>query len=218
MKLIDCYAELLAYTAYLTGPDPSAAALSYEEVRGRYDDLLQRAQTLRAQGEFPDGQWQEGLFAVFALIDEMILCSGWPGRDAWQVAQLQHRFFNTTDAGEEFFYHLKALGSGSAQVREVYGWCLAMGFKGRYFRPQDSAELEEITRVNLNMARGAGGEEDMLFMFPEAYGTQGKERRKGASATLVFTILTGIIPILVFLGLFIFYNNTLKGILAGYFQ
>ncbi len=216
MKLIDCYAELLAYTVYLAGPDPSAAALSYEEVRGRYDDLLQRAQALRSQGEFPDEQWQEGLFAVFALIDEMILCSGWPGRDTWQVAQFQHRFFNTTNAGEEFFDHLKALGSGSEEVREVYGWCLAMGFKGRYFRPEDAAGLEEITRLNL--ARGRDTTEDMLFMFPEAYGTQGKERRKGVSATLLFTILTGIIPILVFMGLFIFYNNILKGILAGYFQ
>ncbi len=40
MKLIDCYSELLAYTVYLTGPEPSAAALSYDDARGRYEDLL----------------------------------------------------------------------------------------------------------------------------------------------------------------------------------
>jgi hypothetical protein len=34
MKLVDCYSELLAYTVYLTGPEPSAAAVSYEEARG----------------------------------------------------------------------------------------------------------------------------------------------------------------------------------------
>ena len=103
MRLIDCYSELLAYTVYVAGSEPTAAELSYEEAKGRYDDLCGRAEAMRIRGEIPDKDWTEGLFAVCALIDEMILCSTWPGRDKWQVAQLQHRFFNTTNAGAGFF-------------------------------------------------------------------------------------------------------------------
>lgn len=217
MKLIDCYSELLAYTVYLTGPEPSAAALSYDDARGRYEDLLHRAEAVRVRSEVPDDTWREGLFAVSALIDEMILCSGWPGKDRWQVAQFQHRFFNTTNAGQEFFEHLNALPPGTQDVREVYGWCLAMGFKGSYFRPEDSEELEKIMRLDLLLAR-KGGEEDTLHMFPDSYGAERKERRKGMTAAFAFTILVGIIPVLVFLALFIFYNNVLGGMLAAYFH
>ncbi|OPX99367.1 MAG: hypothetical protein A4E60_02812 [Syntrophorhabdus sp. PtaB.Bin047] len=217
MRLIDCYTELLAYTAYLTGPDTAAAALSYEEVNERYSELCQRAKTLRVREDVPDRHWEEGLFAVCALIDEMILCSGWPGRETWQTAQLQHRFFNTTNAGEEFFDHLAKLDPDQGEVREVYGWCLAMGFKGRYFRPEDGAELERITRLSIDGA-GDHGVEETLHMFPGAYGSQGKAYRKGRAATLAFTVIVGIIPVLVFIALFVFYNNVLNGILAGYFR
>lgn len=218
MKLIDCYSELLAYTVYLTGTDATAAALSYEEASSRYDDLCRRAEAMRISAEVPDKDWKEGLFAVCALIDEMILCSGWPGRDRWQTLQLQHRFFNTTNAGLEFFEHLNALEPGRERVREVYGWCLAMGFRGAYFRPEDSEELENITRLNLDLAQRHLGEEGIPHMFPDAYGAERRDRRKGTPAAFAFTIIAGIIPVLVFLVLFIFYNNILKGILAGYFQ
>jgi type VI secretion system protein ImpK len=218
MKLIDCYSELLAYTVYLTGAEPSAAALPYEEARGRYDDLCGRAETARVRAEISDKEWREGLFAVCALIDEMVLCSSWPGKDRWQTAQLQHRFFNTTNAGAEFFERLNALGPGQEAVREVYGWCLAMGFKGTYFRPDDGEELARITELNLGLARRNVGEEGIPRMFPEAYGVDRRERRKGLPSTLLFTVIAGMIPVIAFVVLFIFYNNVLKGVLAGYFR
>lgn len=218
MRLVDCYSELLAYTVYLTGSEPSAATVSYEEARGRYEGLCGRAEATRVSGEISEKDWREGLFAVCALIDEMILCSAWPGRDKWQMAQLQHHFFNTTNAGAEFFDRLKALTPDEDAVREVYGWCLAMGFKGAYFRPEDARELESITGANLDLSGRRLLEEDIPHMFPDAYGAEGKRRRKGMGATVAFMVLAGIVPVLVFLILFGFYNNVLKGILAGYFH
>ena len=66
MKLIDCYTELLAYMAYLTG-DPSAAAVSYEDASKKFDELCGRAETIRTQAKIGDNDWREGLFAVAAL-------------------------------------------------------------------------------------------------------------------------------------------------------
>lgn len=218
MRLIDCFSELLGYTVYITGGDPSAAVLSYEDANKRYEDLSARAEIMRAKADVADKDWREGLFAVSSLIDEMILCSSWSGREKWQVAQLQYRFFNTTNAGVEFFEHLASLAPGQDDVREVYDWCFAMGFRGMYFRPEDTGELEEIIKVNRSLAQREIPDEDTLKMFPDAYGAQRNVRRKRSSGTIILMAIMGVIPVLVFLGLFIFYRNVLKGILAGYFQ
>lgn len=217
MRLIDYYKQLLAYTVYLTSPT-TAPAVPYEDARRRYDELYQKADFLRVPGEVPDEQWWEGLFAVCACIDELVLCSGWPERQKWQVDQLQHRFFSTTNAGEEFFEHLDRLAPDATEVREVYDWCLAMGFKGKYFRPEDRMELQEITRMNHNLVRKDESWEDVLQMFPEAYGTEKKGRRKGIWATFLFTAAVSIAPILFSVGLYFFYDRILKNILAGYFR
>ncbi len=216
--MIDCFSELLGYTVYIAGGEPSTLELPYDEAAARYEGLLQRAETLKSRLQVPEKDWSEAFFAVSALIDEMILCSSWPGRDAWQTAQFQHRFFNTTNAGSEFFEHVTSLEPGSGDIREVYDWCLAMGFKGAYFRPEDSGDLEEISKQNQGFLRRQGVDRDVLHMFPDAYGADRKDRRKGMSALFVFTLLAGLIPILLFLGLYIFYSNILNGILAVYFQ
>ena len=219
MRLIDCFSELLAYTVYISGGEASTLELSYADTVSRYEELLYRAAALKNRLQIPDAHWNEACFAVSALIDEMILCSMWPGKGVWQTAQLQHRYFNTTNAGSEFFEHLGALGPGEEDVREVYDWCLARGFKGAYFRPEDSKDLEEIMRQNQGLARPSGAGGNTLHMFPDAYGAERKDsRRKGLSGALVFTVIAGIIPVLIFIGLFAFYNNILKGILAVYFQ
>jgi len=217
MKLIDCFSELLAYTVHITGEGRSAG-LAYDEVKARYEDLYGRAGILRMRLEVPDKDWNEAHFAVSAFIDEMILCSTWPGKDMWQTTQLQHHFFNTTNAGAEFFERLSALGPGREDVRDVYDWCLAMGFKGAYFRPEDSAALEEIAKQNEGLVRRRRVDKDVLYMFPEAYGADRKDKRKGISGLVVFTVIAGLIPALVFLCLYIFYSNVLNGVLAVYFQ
>ncbi len=217
MKLIDCFSELLAYTVYIAGKG-STADHTYDEANARYEDLLGRAGSLRSRLEVPDRDWDEAKFAVSAYIDEMILCSAWAGKDAWQVNQLQHRFFNTTNAGAEFFEHLAGLDPGREDVREVYDWCLAMGFKGTYFRTEDSTDLEEITKQNQSLMRQRANGRDDLFMFPEAYGADRKEGRKGISGLFLYVAITGLIPLIIFFGLYYFYSNILNGILAMYFQ
>ena len=217
MKLIDCFSELLAYTVYVTG-EGASAGLSHDDVKLRYEYLYSRAEVLRNRLQIPDKDWNEGHFAVSALIDEMVLCSAWPGRDAWQTAQLQHHFFNTTNAGAEFFEHLYSLGPGRENVRDVYDWCLAMGFKGAYFRPEDSADLNEIVKQNQALMKRQVAGEDVLHMFPDAYGTDGKDKRKGISGVVVLTVIAALIPVLLFFGLYIFYSNILNSILAVYFH
>ncbi len=216
MKLIDCFSELLAYTVYVTR-DGVSAGLAYDEAKDRYEHLYSRAGVMRSRYEVPDKDWNEAHFAVAAFIDEMVLCSQWPGKERWQTAQLQHHFFNTTNAGAEFFEHLYSLEPGRDDVRDVYDWCLAMGFKGAYFRPEDSADLQEIAKQNQGLMKRQDAGED-LYMFPDAYGADRKDKPKGVSGLLLFTVIAGLIPVLLFFGLYIFYSSILNSILAVYFH
>ena len=217
MRLIDCFSELLAYTVYIT-TDASAGAVSYDDASSRYEKFLRQAEIKRSRLEISDKDWSEAFFAVSALIDEMVLCSAWPAKNVWQTAQFQHRFFNTTNAGTEFFQHLTSLEPGKDNVREVYDWCLALGFKGIYFRPEDAGDIEEISKVNQGLLHAKRSDQGIPHMFPDAYGIDRKERRKGMSGVFIFAILAGAIPTILFFLLYAFYNNILNGILAGYFQ
>ena len=218
MKLIDCFTELLAYTAYLAGPRQEGTTVSYDEALQRYEELCNRAKSYRAIAEPPEEEWKEGFFAVCALIDEMILCSEWEGRQRWLTSQFQHRFFNTTNAGEEFFTHLGSLGPEAARVREVYDHCLAMGFKGRYFRPDDKPQLEGITRSNLGFLRNRGLQEGIPYIFPDAYGAEKRTKPKGRLETIVFSIVVYVIPVAIFIALWFILNNILRGVFANYFN
>lgn len=74
-------------------------------------------------------------FAYCALIDEVVLASVPPLRQAWEQRPLQLEYFGEQLAGERFFDRLderRALGAGEVQVLEVFHMCLLLGFQGKY--------------------------------------------------------------------------------------
>ena len=109
------------------------------------------------------------LFAVCAWTDEMIL--GLSGNDStmlineWKDRLLQTRYFNTLNAGYEFFEKLNRLepdGGLSVEgsfndkndyVREVYYTCLALGYRGRYIDVNDEVLLEGLKQSNYRLLR-----------------------------------------------------------------
>ena len=75
------------------------------------------------------------LYAMAAFIDEKILCSDWPCRQAWSHRPLQLQHFNEQLAGEGFFSRLDSLLIAEANdvaVLAFYGWLLRLGFIGKY--------------------------------------------------------------------------------------
>ena len=74
-------------------------------------------------------------YAFCAAVDEIILRSQYPLREAWQTRPLQLRLFGDQLAGEHFFHKLedlRARGAPHLQALEVFHMCLLMGFQGRY--------------------------------------------------------------------------------------
>ena len=115
--------------------------------------MLIDAQTQAVKAGFPHESCTQALFPIVAFIDEAILTSTWKEKVEWQRESLQRSFFNTTNSGYEFYERLNKLNrqGDDRSVREVYLLCLSLGYKGRYFSPQDRPKIEETRVFNLDL-------------------------------------------------------------------
>jgi type IV/VI secretion system ImpK/VasF family protein len=107
---------------------------AYAQVQGEITALLRRAEdTAKRQGML-DQEYQEAQFAVVAWVDETILNNTmWKDHNQWKASPLQVEYYQTRNAGEEFFDHLDRLRPDQKEIRELYYLCLSLGFKGQYF-------------------------------------------------------------------------------------
>lgn len=173
----------------------------------------------------------------------MLLCSDWPEKGKWESRQLQRVYFQTMNGGEEFFVRLSALPAGKGEVREVYLYCLAMGFKGRFFSPDDEKELAEISRVHLPLIHDLPETGDRLLLhgrtepdgraslhnlsepdglpemlFPEAYdaasGRRGRSPWRHGLSFLHLVVMAG--SLLFLISLFVSLKNNLGHLVQAY--
>jgi type VI secretion system protein ImpK len=151
-------------------------------VRNNIDELLAGSLREATEAGISGADIQNALFAVVAWADEVLLAAPWSGAGEWVRHLLQRRHFNITKAGDLFFQRLESLGDDEIQVREVYFYCLCLGFAGRYGYDRNSKALADIRQTNLNLmlhgmkAQTNGGgiaAETEKMMFPDVYAHSG---------------------------------------------
>lgn len=167
MRLVDSFIPFMAFVRHFQRqPSGDAAA-----VGAQLDGLLAEARRSAHQAGASDADTMDGLFAVAAWADEVLMAANWPGAEDWKRQLLQRRYFNVSNAGVAFFSRLDNLGAGQLAVREVYFFCLSMGFSGRYGHDRNPQVLGDIRQACLDqLVQGGGG----LYgesgrMFPQAY-------------------------------------------------
>ena len=169
------------------------------------------------EGNVSAEEYNEARFAICAWVDEALLSSSWQGRGEWQKDSLQRRFFQTSDAGEEFFERLNRLGPQQRDARELYYLCLAMGFKGRYHQAGDEPLLEQLKTSNLKYLLGSSvglPSLDLTELFPEGYPVEGVEAAP-SSIKSFFTptaLIALVSPVVLFGVLFLIYSFILNNI------
>jgi len=219
MRLIDCFMEMIAYTLYLV-QNQDATQPAFDDVVAHYRLLLSRADKCRQEAGLTGKELKEGFFAVCAWIDETILCSQWSEKDKWQHIQLQRTYFNTTNAGEEFFLRLARLDKKEKDAWEVYEFCLALGFKGRYFPIAEKAKLEDIKLTHLRLL---AKNTDLKFpkeLFPSAYAWTSWakiKRKKWRRSISPLNILLLLAPVASFVALYFYFKDLLDNMVVEYF-
>jgi len=220
MALLDCFTELIAYTAYVA-EEGETAPQNFDTVSRTVHELISRSEAFRDEQGISPEDWKEAFFPVCAWVDERMLCSQWPDKATWETAQLQREYFNTTAAGEEFFNRLNALDKEARPVREVYAFCLALGFRGQYFEASDDGKMEDIRYTNLKRVTD---NTDLAFpqaLFPEGYEPETErktslKRRRWRGLT-PFSLGVALVPVLLFAGLYVLFERMLQAEVTRFF-
>lgn len=216
MHLTDCFMELVAYVTHFLRT-AAVRQSPYPEVRREIDLLLAAGESLVKREGFSRDDYDLARFAVCAWIDEAVLSSAWNEKSLWLREQLQRLHYNTTEAGEEFFTRLSALGLHQREVREVYYLCLALGFTGKFCKPGDEYQLEQVKTAQLKLLVGSSvglPSLERTELFPEAYPGEAPalapSRRRAGFSPLAAACLAG--PAVLFVILFFVYRFTLSGV------
>ena len=130
--------------------------------------LLKRNASKRRK--FPKTILKKHVSPFFSWVDEMILTSTWPQRTRWQHLMLS--YYNTFNAGEEFFSRLHHLPPQANDVREIYYLCLSLGFLGQYAFGDGPSEVKKLKESTLRTTTsGSKGDirRNYSLLFPEAY-------------------------------------------------
>jgi type VI secretion system protein ImpK len=162
------FTDLIAFTL-LFRESSTERAWAPSELRDRLVALIEAQERRARAGEAAWDAYVEARFAVLAWVDEMILNSPWPGRGEWQHLMLAYH--GTLNAGKEFFERLERLPAGARDVREIYYYCLALGFEGKFALVESPRALRELrqTLYHQLVASSGGALPADSRLFPEAY-------------------------------------------------
>jgi len=212
MYLVDSFIPAMTYVVETIEKIGEDGELEYNRFRQRVIGLLTDNAIRVSEGGYAHADYDNALFAVSAFIDEKVMNSHWNHKDQWGAELLQRHYFNTTKAGVDFFSRLDALNPFSPidrDIREVYYYCLALGFAGQYYRPGDKAHLAEILKANAEILCASINTDYLLNAQAEAAATDALPRPRMSFPRTPFLI--GL-PVLFLVGLFMFLRH---GILSA---
>lgn len=136
---------------------------TYTEFNRRVEQFLaQFDKNARNLGK-PAKAVEHAKYAFCALLDEIILSSGFDIRSEWERAPLQLRMFGEHLAGERFFDKLEVLRTNpeeNIETLEVFHTCLLLGFQGKYLL-EGSEKLDYlVASIEREITRIRGGKAD----------------------------------------------------------
>lgn len=216
MHLSDCFTELIAYVSHFLRT-AAVRQPPYAEVRREVDLLLAAAEGSVRRESIPRDDFELARFAVCAWIDEAVLSSPWAEKGLWLREQLQRLHYSTTDGGEEFFRRLDSLGLHQREVREVYYLCLALGFTGKFCKPGDEYQLDQIRTAQLKLLVGSSvglPSLERTELFPDAWPAEAPPLAQPCRAARFSPLAASclVAPALLFVILFFVYRFTLSGV------
>ncbi len=158
IKIIDCFTQLIVYTLEFK-ENSQSEIYTVDKLAQDYELLIKKAQEAF---NFDGVGFENALFPIVAWIDEMVLSSQNKDKKLWRKQLLQKKFFNTSNAGHEFFEKLEVLPSDAFEVRLLYLYCMFLGFKGRYYKVENAKELADVFELQKDMIH-----DDFLESFPK---------------------------------------------------
>jgi len=215
MRIVDCFTDVILYARkFVRGEIERADA---DVVQGEMIKLFEQSQACAESLGMSDEYYQQAQFPVVALLDEMLLCSNWSDKAAWRLKPLQRHYFETTNAGSEFYDRLSELNKfgPDRDIREVYALCLGLGFRGKYFRGEDRKAYEEVKAFNLSLLLPEEAQRniDSATLFPFAYkGHQDAANHNFKARMNVYPVIIGV-PIIIVVSMMFYFQFSIAELL-----
>lgn len=134
-----------------------AAGLDAGALGERFDGLFRDFEERAQRANQPLAMVNLAKYALVAFVDQQVLTSDLPLKDAWLENPLQMRYFDQATAGEDFYNKLDALRQGNEAGRlealEVFYLCMALGFTGKF---SDTRGMEQRKILMDRLAREIG--------------------------------------------------------------
>ena len=213
MKIIECFSPLMAYTLHFKEniQDP---IFSIDKLIEDYKLLIEKAKKEFYAFE-EKGNFDEFLYPLIAWIDETILISDFKDKKLWRKYLLQKTFFNTTNAGYDFFTKIKLLPNEDFELRVIYLYCLFLGFKGRYCYEKDKITLEYIFKEQEEALKDSFPQKFPQTIFKNAYALNPILHKKPFKASYKNLWITIIVTCIIGVGLFYMFDLNLNNILSN---
>jgi len=127
--------------------------------RQRIGDMFVDLEREGREAAIPSEDLISARFALTAFIDEAIARSDWHATQQWATRPLALEYFQTNNAGDEFFDKLEDLRRRpdvKTGLLEVYYTCLTLGFQGKYALadPRQLRDLIETIGRDLERVKG----------------------------------------------------------------
>jgi len=201
MRIVDCFTDVLLFTRKFCRGE--LEQMTVDQVRDYLQELFQKCEIMAEKDNMVGDFYQSAKYPVVSLVDEMLQTSNWEEKAGWSKNPLQRIYFNTTNAGAEFYNRLNVLNKfgPDRDIREVYALCLGLGFRGKYFRGEDRKKYEEIKAFNLSLLLPEEAQRniDSATLFPFAYkGHDTDNANPYKSRFSIYPLLIGV-PITIFI-------------------
>ena len=90
--------------------------------------------------------YDDALFVMSAITDEIFLTMSWAGQEAWSKFLLETKFFGSNAGGDIFFLKLESLLKERdpvyAELATLFLLALSLGFRGKYHGINDAGVLD----------------------------------------------------------------------------
>jgi type VI secretion system protein ImpK len=136
---------------------------SAHTLRAAFTTALTRSRKIAEREQLPARDVDDMIFAMVALIDEVVLSRGGALTHDWMRQQLQLSMFGENRAGETFFERLTEVRRDPhrTHVLSVFYLVLSVGFRGK-FASNELLLHEELEHVRLELERRGALEERPL--------------------------------------------------------
>jgi type VI secretion system protein ImpK len=214
IQIIDCFTQLMVYTLEFKENSQQETYTTDKLVKD-YETLINQARETFDEYNMQT-DFQEALFSIVSWIDEVVLSSEFKDKKSWRKHLLQKKFFNTSNAGYEFFDKLNALPSEAFDLRLLYLYCLFLGFKGKYYKEEDKESLEDVFKTQKALVHDSFPENFPKLAFKDAYALNPLPQKKKFRASYKGLWIVISVSLLSALVLFLSLQAHLNGLLNKY--